>query len=211
MASSTLVSSSTNLTREGSTISPNRIVLQSRPWNLGSPALVGGLLIRSWKACCEREGCREARGEPGPPRICSAKLPRWPCGDGLPIARPGGGERPSEAVELLRDCSGEGTWPSLFLLGVSKDSAIVEEGAILSAGCDGLECALLVTCGARSRLPDERKVRIRVSSQARSIHQNKMPPCAIVKYIALWCGEALLMRLPRGTSTLGASYSLAAI
>lgn len=123
VASSTLVSYSTKRTSEGSTISPSRIVFQSRPWNFGSPALVGGLLIRSWKACCEREGCREARGEPGPPRICSAKLPRWVCGLGLDaMARPGGGERPSEAVELLSDCSGEGTWPSLFLLGVSQDS-----------------------------------------------------------------------------------------
>ena len=127
VASSTVVSYSTKRTREWSTISPSRTVFQSRPWNLGSPGLVGGLFIRSWKACCDKDGCRDARGEPGPPRICSAKLPRCECGLGLgldPIARPGGGERPSEAAELLRDCSGEGTRPSLLLLGVSNDSAI---------------------------------------------------------------------------------------
>jgi hypothetical protein len=28
----------------------------------------------------------------------------------------GGGERPMEAVELLRDCSGEGMWPSLLFV-----------------------------------------------------------------------------------------------
>ena len=144
VASSTLVSYSTNRTSAGSTISPSRTVFQSRPWNLGSPALVGGLLIRSWKACCESEGCREARGEPGPPRICSAKLPRCVWGLGLVAMRPAGGERLSEAVELLRDCRGEGTWPSFFLLGVS---AIATEGAMLSAGCDGWNARCLQGVG----------------------------------------------------------------
>lgn len=152
VASSTLVSYSAKRTSAGSTISPSRTVFQSRPWNLGSPALVGGLLMRSWKACCESEGCREARGEPGPPRICSAKLPRCVWGLGLVAMRPAGGERPREAVELLRDCRGEGTWPSFFLLGVSKESAIATEGAMLSAGVDGIECALLPRCGATSML-----------------------------------------------------------
>lgn len=103
--------------------------------------------MRSWNACWDSEGCREARGDPGPPRICSAKLPRCECGLGLdPMARPGGGERPSEAVELLRLCRGDGMWPSRFLLGVSRDSAIARrEGcgrAVVGAGCDELECAL---------------------------------------------------------------------
>jgi hypothetical protein len=66
--------------------------------------------------------------------------------------RPAGGERPREAVELLRDCRGEGTWPSFFLLGVSKESAIATEGVMLSAGVDGMECALLPRCGATSML-----------------------------------------------------------
>jgi hypothetical protein len=51
-----------------------------------------------------REGCREARGDDGVPRICSAKLPRWDRASGLEaILSAGGGERPSDAVELLRD------------------------------------------------------------------------------------------------------------
>lgn len=66
------------------------------------------------------------------------------------MATPGGAERPSEAVELLRDCSGEGMRPSL-LLDVSEDSAIATEGAKLSAGCVEMECVLLAMC--RSMLP----------------------------------------------------------
>lgn len=81
MASSTLVSFCTNRTRPRSTISPTRTVFQSLPWNFGSPPLVGGLFSKSWSACCEREGWRDARGDTGMPRMFSAKLPRWPeCG-----------------------------------------------------------------------------------------------------------------------------------
>lgn len=50
------------------------------------------------------------------------------------MASPSGGERLSEAVELLRDCSGDGTWPSLFLLGVSKDSAIAVDSCDAECG-----------------------------------------------------------------------------
>lgn len=75
-----------------------------------------------------RLGWRDARGDPGVPRICSAKLPRCERGSGLEaiLRAAGGGERPKEAVELLRDCSGEGMWPSF--LGVSPCSAMA--GAI---------------------------------------------------------------------------------
>ena len=119
------MSYSANRTKLGSTISPRRIVFQSRPWNFKSPPLVGGLLSSSWSACCVREGCLDARGEPGVPRICSAKLPRWERGSGLEaiFSAGGGGERPMEAVELLRDCSGEGMWPSFLV--ASALSAIV--------------------------------------------------------------------------------------
>ena len=62
-----------------------------------------------------REGWRDARGDDGVPRICSAKLPRCERGSGLDaIFRAGGGERPREAVELASECSGEGTRPSFL-------------------------------------------------------------------------------------------------
>lgn len=134
VASSTLVSYSAKRTKLGSTISPSRIVFQSRPWNWASPPFVGGLFSSSCRACCVRLGWREARGDPGVPRICSAKLPRWARGSGLDaiLRAAGGGERPMEAVELLRDCSGDGMWPSF--LRVSAFSAMA--GAIQqSAGC----------------------------------------------------------------------------
>jgi hypothetical protein len=48
------------------------------------------------------EGCRDARGEVGVPRMCSAKLER--CGLGLePILSAGGIVRPMEDAELLRE------------------------------------------------------------------------------------------------------------
>lgn len=55
------------------------------------------------------DGCLEARGDAGVPRMCSAKLERWDaCEPGLElILRAGGGERPSEDSELLSDCIGE--------------------------------------------------------------------------------------------------------
>lgn len=105
VASSTLVSYSTNLTSSGSTISRRRTVFQSRPWNLESPPFVGGLLRSSCRACCVREGWRDARGDVGAPRICSAKLERCDeCGLGAePILRAGGALRPMDEVELLRE------------------------------------------------------------------------------------------------------------
>lgn len=129
------MSYSANRTKLGSTISPRRIVFQSRPWNCASPPLVGGLLSSSCSACCVREGCLDARGDAGVPRICSAKLPRWERGSGLEaiFSAGGGGERPTEAVELLSDCSGEGMWPSFLL--ASAWSAIVDWTA--GAGCWG--------------------------------------------------------------------------
>lgn len=51
-----------------------------------------------------REGCRDARGEVGVPRMCSTKLERCEeCGLGLPILSAGGGVRPIEDTELLRE------------------------------------------------------------------------------------------------------------
>jgi hypothetical protein len=71
-----------------------------------------------------REGCRDARGDDGVPLICSAKLPRCERGSGLDaIFGGGGGERPNEAVELARECSGEGTRPSFLV--ASAGSAMV--------------------------------------------------------------------------------------
>lgn len=179
VASSTLVSYSANRTSDGSTISPSRMVFQSRPWNLGSPALVGGLLIRSWKACCESDGCREARGEPGPPRMCSAKLERCACGFGLdPMAIFGGGERPRDAVELLSDCRGEGTWPS-FLLGVSKESAIAER--VMLCGVAGWNAC----CLQRMRLQSKLAITVLIKavcidvSKERSAKQNASCLCAL--------------------------------
>lgn len=129
MASSTLVSYSTNRTMSGSTSSPSLIVFQSRPWNFGSPGLVGGLFSRSCIACCVSDGCREVRGDVGAPRICSAKLPRWERGSALePILSAGGGDRAIDAVELLKDCSGEGegvVCPSFFVFALSL-SAMME-------------------------------------------------------------------------------------
>jgi len=106
VASSTLVSYSTNLTKLASTISPSLTVFQSRPWNSASPPLVGGLFSSSCSACCVSDGCRDARGEVGVPRICSAKLPRCERTSGLEaiLSAGGGCERPSDAVELFRDC-----------------------------------------------------------------------------------------------------------
>lgn len=89
---------------------------------------MGGLFSRSCNACCERDGWREARGEVVVPRMCSAKLERWAegrCGRiGELILSTGGGERPMEDTELLRDCSGDGA------VGVSllPSPAIVEAG-----------------------------------------------------------------------------------
>lgn len=87
-----------------------------------------------------KEGWRDARGEAGAPRICSAKLPRCDRWSGLDmdmdmdiLSDPGGGERPSEAVELLRDCSGEGVGCSFLL---ASASAMVE-GASMWAGARG--------------------------------------------------------------------------
>lgn len=79
VASSTLVSISTKRINSGSMTSLTLTERQSRPakavfcWFLPT----GGLLSRSCKACCDREGWREARGEVGMPRKLSAKLWRW--------------------------------------------------------------------------------------------------------------------------------------
>jgi hypothetical protein len=80
--------------------------------------------------------------------MCSAKLERWAeCGLGLVlILTDGGGDRPSEETELLRDCgwSGEGMCASFFLVGVSVWSAMAVEGAMVwGAGCDGQQRVLL--------------------------------------------------------------------
>lgn len=96
-----------------------------------------------------REGCRDARGEAGVPRICSAKLPRWPRGSGLEaIFSAGGGERPIDAVELLRDCIGDGVALPSFLFLVSVFSLIVESNRDAGAGWGGKECvAARQSCG----------------------------------------------------------------
>lgn len=52
-----------------------------------------------------REGWRDARGDVGAPRICSAKLERcdeWGLG-AEPILRAGGALRPMDEVELLSE------------------------------------------------------------------------------------------------------------
>jgi len=92
VASSTLVSYSTNLTCPLSTISPTLTLRQSLPWNRGSPPLVGGLFSRSCSACWLNDGWREERGDAGMPRMFSAKLERWPeCGLGLDAILRGAG------------------------------------------------------------------------------------------------------------------------
>jgi hypothetical protein len=90
------------------------------------------LFSSSCSACCVSEGCLEARGDDGVPRICSAKLPRCERGSGLPaiLSAGGGGERPRDAVELLRDWIGVGMWPSFLF---ASCSAMVE-GAMRGGG-----------------------------------------------------------------------------
>jgi hypothetical protein len=83
-----------------------------------------------------RDGALEARGEAGAPRICSAKLPRWfERGSGLEdiLRAGGGGDRPNDDVESLRDWSGGGTWPPFLF--VSALSAMVEGTTQQGAGC----------------------------------------------------------------------------
>jgi hypothetical protein len=134
VASSTLVSYSTNLTRPGSTISPSLTVFQSRPWNLGSPPFVGGgLFSKSCSACCVSDGCRDARGEVGAPRICSAKLER--CGLGVePILSAGGIVRPMEDVELPRDSFLSSTADSPWSA-IAKAGSCREMRGLWKAGC----------------------------------------------------------------------------
>jgi hypothetical protein len=80
-------------------------------------------------ACCVSDGCREARGEVGAPRICSAKLPRCERGSVLePIVSAGGGDRAMDVFGLLRDCSGEGeeaVCPFLFAFAFSWSAMVV--------------------------------------------------------------------------------------
>jgi hypothetical protein len=103
------------------------------------------LFSSSCSACCVSEGCLEARGDDGVPRICSAKLPRCERGSGLPaiLSAGGGGERPRDAVELLRDWIGVGMWPSFL---VASCSAMVE-GAMQQGGVVVGRCASLVVNG----------------------------------------------------------------
>ena len=114
VASSTLVSYCTNLTSSpfSPTISPTRTDRQSLPANFGSACLVGGLLRRSCRACCESDGWRDARGDTGMPRMFSTKLERWlppECGgggvdmdmfSGLDMLSGAGGER-GDALDMV--------------------------------------------------------------------------------------------------------------
>lgn len=90
------------------------------------------------------EGCLEARGEVGAPRMCSAKLERCDeSGLGLePILSAGGGERPNEDTELLSDCIGETPAEELFFsCAISTLSAMAARSATVGAGWDAGECA----------------------------------------------------------------------
>jgi hypothetical protein len=79
VASSTVVSSSAQLTSSGDTSSPTATCLQSLPAKRGLACeLVGGLLTRSWRACWVKEGCLCERGEGGGGCLWfSTKLCRW--------------------------------------------------------------------------------------------------------------------------------------
>jgi hypothetical protein len=140
-----MVSYSAKRTMLGSTSSPNLIVFQSRPWNLASPVLVGGLFSSSCMACCVRDGCRDARGEVGVPRICSAKLPRCARGSGLELILRAGGawERPIDAVELLIDWLGDGDTSPSFAF--ARSSAMAEDaiGAVWG-GVEGAPCSVVM-------------------------------------------------------------------
>lgn len=98
-----------------------------------------------------KDGCRDARGEPGVLRICSAKLPRWARWSGLlaAIFIDPGGERPNEAVDVLRDCSGDGTWCSFLL--PSACSAIVEDALDARCGVLRKERLLYEDCMSLAR------------------------------------------------------------
>ncbi len=73
------------------------------------------------------------RGEEGVPRMASTKLDRCEaCGLGMELilSAGGGGERPKDDVELLRDCDGEvliGSGAPFFTFAGTVLSAIIED------------------------------------------------------------------------------------
>ena len=126
-----------------------------------------------------REGCRDVRGEVGVPRICSTKLERCEeCGLGLPILSAGGGVRPIEDTELLREVlltSPPSAWSAIAVTGTYP------RNVGLGVACLG-QCAVVVVYSALPCFDKNQSVtweaarrqRIRRYSRHRHVKQDKV-------------------------------------
>jgi hypothetical protein len=125
-----VLSTSTKRTSSGTKISSIVMLRQSRPANLGMASSLrptGGLLIKSWIACCDNEGLRW-RGEFGIPR----SLKDWRCDDTMSLLSrlPRGERRGLGAPAPVSFSEGDAAFVSMFCtmfeergLSISKEGA----------------------------------------------------------------------------------------
>jgi hypothetical protein len=129
VAASMVLSTSTKRTSSGTKISSRAMLRQSRPANLGMASSLrptGGLLIRSWIACCDNEGLRW-RGELGVPR----SLNDWRCDDAMSLLSllPSGERRGLGAPALVSLSDGDAAAVSMLCTMFGKEGWISKEGA----------------------------------------------------------------------------------
>lgn len=148
VAASTLVFISTHRTSSGLTISPSWTFRQSLPANSGWPCFpVGGLFKSSCRACCESDGWRCARGDPGVPRSVSTKLERWfPLNCGL-----GGGRKGASLGLVVMLLGGDrGVWFAILQGNISKSVGFASVEARLGREVGaGMQIGRQTKAGAR--------------------------------------------------------------